>query len=248
MQDSSRWSKLVVLQPEQRNITRKLFWSINLAAKKRFLCYLLTMIKDWWVKNPKKKRWRTLIIYPARKNSEKRHIRENVTISILNKKSLPRNVCPNFNLAIWANVQKRWERSTRLERWQRSKTCQTFLTFHFIYIYRYLANKQLFSFIVNTFIHWIFNVIFHPVHHHCHPFTDFYKRLTFVEFKPFFLVRKSDTFIFWKACLLIVPAGLDPRTYNIGTLHNRQRFNFENRSTWWSIFLKNITIRIFWWV
>ena len=45
------------------------------------------------------------------------------------------------------------KRSTLLERWQRSRTCRTFLTFHFIYIYRYFANKQLFFLIVNTLIH-----------------------------------------------------------------------------------------------
>ena len=57
-----------------------------------------------------------------------------------------------------------------------------------------------------------------PVHHHCHPFTDFYKGLICVEPKPLFIARKSDTLIFWRACLLVVPAGLDPRTYSIGTL------------------------------
>ena len=61
--------------------------------------------------------------------------------------------------------------------------------------------------------------MFNPVHHHCHPFTNFDKRLTYVELKPFFIARKSDTFIFWKVCLLVVPAGFDPRIYNIRTLH-----------------------------
>ena len=60
--------------------------------------------------------------------------------------------------------------------------------------------------------------MFNPVHHHCHPFTDFYKKLICAEFKLFFLVRKSDTLIRWRACLLVVRAGLDPRTYSIGTL------------------------------
>ena len=60
--------------------------------------------------------------------------------------------------------------------------------------------------------------MFNPVHHHCHPFTDFYKGLTCVEPRPFLTARKSDTPIFWRACLLVVPAGLDPRTYSIGTL------------------------------
>ena len=58
-----------------------------------------------------------------------------------------------------------------------------------------------------------------PAYHHCHPFTDFYKGLTCSEPRPFLTARKSDTLIFWKACLLVVPAGLNPRTYSIGTLH-----------------------------
>ena len=63
-----------------------------------------------------------------------------------------------------------------------------------------------------------------PVHHHCHPFTDSYKGLICAEPKPLLTARKSDTPIFWKACLLVVPAGLDQRTYNIGTLHNGPLF------------------------
>ena len=57
-----------------------------------------------------------------------------------------------------------------------------------------------------------------PAHHHCHPFTDSYKGLTCAEPKPFLTARKSDTPILWRACLLVVPAGLNPRTYSIGTL------------------------------
>ena len=57
-----------------------------------------------------------------------------------------------------------------------------------------------------------------PAHHHCHLFTDFYKGLICAEPKPFLTARKSDTPIFWKACLLVVPAGFNPRTYSIGTL------------------------------
>ena len=87
------------------------------------------------------------------------------------------------------------------------------------YIYLYLADRQLLFLTVNIFIYWIFNVMFNPVYYHCHPFTDFYKKFICVEFKPFLIVRKSDNFIFWKACLLVVPAGFNPRTYNIKTLH-----------------------------
>ena len=61
--------------------------------------------------------------------------------------------------------------------------------------------------------------MFNSVHHHFHPFTDSYKRLICVEPKPLFTARKSDTFIFWKVYLLVVPVGFDPRIYNIKTLH-----------------------------
>ena len=72
--------------------------------------------------------------------------------------------------------------------------------------------------------------MFNPVHHHCYFFTDFYKKLTYVEPKPFLIARKSDTFIFWRACLLVVPAGLDPRTYSIGTLHQQKDMLKNNYS------------------
>ena len=86
MHDFSKWSGLTVLQPEQKNITRTLFSKISLAARKRFRCCLLTMVNM----GQKRKKWsRTLAIYPARKNSEKRHKREDVTTSVLNKKGLP---------------------------------------------------------------------------------------------------------------------------------------------------------------
>ena len=53
--------------------------------------------------------------------------------------------------------------------------------------------------------------MFNFVHHHCHLFTDFYKGLICVEPRPFLIARKSETFIFWRACLLVVPVGFDPR-------------------------------------
>ena len=170
------------------------------------------------IKKSGKKKWqKTLIICPARKNSEKRHKKENITTSISNKKGLPGT---SAKIRVWQfgqTFQKRWERSTHWERWQRSRTCQTFLTFT-SYIYRYFANRQLFFLIVNTFIHWIFNVMFNPAYHHCHLFTDFYKKFTCVELKPLLIARKSDTPIFWRACLLVVLAGFNPRTYSIRTL------------------------------
>ena len=122
------------------------------------------------------------------------------------------------------SLGKRWERSNTLgtfgtsPRSRRVRRSLTFLTFHFIYIYRYLVNKQLLFLTINTFIHRIFNVMFNPVHHHCHPFTDYYKRFTCAEPKTFLIARKSNIFILWKTCLLVVPAGHDPRTYSIGTL------------------------------
>ena len=54
MHDFSGWSKLVVLQPKQGNIIGNPFSKIRRAAKRRFLCCLLTMIKDGWVKKQEK--------------------------------------------------------------------------------------------------------------------------------------------------------------------------------------------------
>ena len=45
---------MAVLQPKQGNITKKLFSKIRRAARKRFLCCLLTMIKNEWVKKKEK--------------------------------------------------------------------------------------------------------------------------------------------------------------------------------------------------
>ena len=111
----------------------------------------------------------------------------------LDKKGLPRDVCQ-----IWFGSLGK-----------RPGTFRTFRTlgtlhvpnvsdvpdvpFH-IYIYIYIAISQINSFFfltVNTFINWIFNVIFNPIHHHCHLFTDFYKKLICVEFKPLFIVWKK---------------------------------------------------------
>ena len=173
-----------------------------------------------------------LIIYPARKNSEKRHKRENVTTSVSNKKSLPGT---SAKIWIWQSGQKfkTFKHIGNVGNVGNVPNVSDVFNVHFIYIYRYFANKQLFFLVVNTFIHWIFNVMFNPVHHHCHPFTDFYKGLICVVLKPFFTARKSDTLIFWRACLLVVRAGLNPRTYNIGTLHKtliclKFSLNFSN--------------------
>ena len=136
--------KIGCFTTKTRKHYRKTFFGNKFSSKKAIFVLFVDHGRRLMGQKNKKKRWRTLTIYPARKNSEKRYKREDVTISILNKKSLPRNVCQNFNLTIWANIQKRWERSTRLELWQRSRTCQTFLTFHFIYIYRYFADKPFF--------------------------------------------------------------------------------------------------------
>ena len=133
-----------------------------------------------------------------------------VTTSVLNKEGLPGTSAKT----VWA--KRSGGMLERLTRWRRSDVPDVP---PYIYIYRYLANKQFFSLVVNTFIHWIFNVVFNPVHYYCHPFTNFYKRLIYAEFKPFFIVRKSNTLIFWKVCLLVVPVGFDPRIYNIKTLH-----------------------------
>ena len=76
--------------------------------------------------------------------------------------------------------------------------------------------------------------MFNPVHHHCHLFTDFYKKFICVEFRPLLIVRKSNTLIFWRACLLVVPAGFDPRIYNIKTLHFNSSVDNVPLSKWFS--------------
>ena len=70
--------------------------------------------------------------------------------------------------------------------------------------------------------------MFNRVHHHCHPFTDFYKGFICVDFKPLFTARKLNIFIFWRACLSVVPVGFDPRIYNIKTLHSNSSGKINN--------------------
>ena len=50
-----------------------------------------------------------------------------------------------------------------------------------------------------------------PVYYHCPPFTDSYKGFTCAELRPLLTVRQVRHLIFWKARLLVVPAGLNPR-------------------------------------
>ena len=52
--------------------------------------------------------------------------------------------------------------------------------------------------------------MFNRVHHYCYLFTDFYKKFLYVEFKPFFMVRKIRQFYFLESCLLVIPFGFDP--------------------------------------
>ena len=54
--DFSKWSGLVVLQPEQGNITGNFFSKIIRATRKRFLYCLLTMIKNGWIKKNRKEK------------------------------------------------------------------------------------------------------------------------------------------------------------------------------------------------
>ena len=54
MHDFPGWLGLAVLQPEQENITGTLFSKIRRATRKRFLCCLLTMIENGWVRNTRK--------------------------------------------------------------------------------------------------------------------------------------------------------------------------------------------------
>ena len=101
-------------------------------------------------KSKKQKKVATDVNYiPRTENSGKQYKGENVTTSILNKEGLPWNVCQN----------KLGKRSggtlERLTRWERSDVpdVQTCLTFPFIYICRYFADRQLLSLTVNTFIY-----------------------------------------------------------------------------------------------
>ena len=96
MYDFSKWSGLVVLQPEQRNIRGTLFSKINLTARTRFRCCLLTMGKK--IRKNKKRVATGANYIPRAENSEKRHKRENITTSVLNKEGLP----GTFAKTIWA--------------------------------------------------------------------------------------------------------------------------------------------------
>ena len=80
MHDFSGWSGLIVLQPEQKNITG-LFVFKDKTGNKKTVFVLLADHDQNWINQKNEKKWRrTLTIYPARKNSEKRYIKENVTI------------------------------------------------------------------------------------------------------------------------------------------------------------------------
>ena len=50
------------------------------------------------------------------------------------------------------------------------------------------------------------------------------------------MLASQTPLFFWRACLLVIPAGLDPRTYSIGTLHNRLQ-----ELTRFFIFVLNLT-------
>ena len=55
------------------------------------------------------------------------------------------------------------------------------------------------------------NVTCKPVHHHCHLYTDFITDSHALNLNHFSLLDKSNNFIFWKACQLVVLVGFDPR-------------------------------------
>ena len=87
-----------------RKHNRKLFFKNNTGSKKAvFVLPADHDQKRMDQEKQKTKKWRkTLIIYPARKNSEKRHKRENVTISVLNKKGLPGT---SAKICVWQSGQ-----------------------------------------------------------------------------------------------------------------------------------------------
>ena len=136
-----------------KKYNRKPFFKDNTGNKKTGLYCLLTMIKDGWVRKNKNKRLRTLIICPVRKNSEKRYKKEDVTISISNKKKLPGTFA---KVCVWQSGQTF---HGTLGTFSTLGTLATFqnvsgvFNVHLIYIYRYFADKQLLFSIVNTFIH-----------------------------------------------------------------------------------------------
>ena len=140
--DFSKWSGLVVLQPEPKNITGNPFSKIIRAIKKRFLCCLLTMIKNGWVK----KKWRkTLTIYPARKNSEKRYKKESVTPSVLNKKKLLGTFA---KIWIWQSGQtfKKFKHIGSVKNVGNVPNVSDVFNVHFIYIYIVISQINSFSF------------------------------------------------------------------------------------------------------
>ena len=118
-----------------REHNKELFFKDNTGSKKSIFVLPADHGKRKMGQEKKKKWQNALIICPARKNSEKRHKGEDVTTSISNKESLPGT---SAKICAWQSgqtFQKRWERSTHWERWQRSRTCQTFLTFtSYIYV------------------------------------------------------------------------------------------------------------------
>ena len=90
--------------------------------------------------NQTKKSAETLIICPARKNSEKRYKKENFTISSLTK-NFPENVGQKICFGdvpgraynqIWQHVSKRWDVRD-------INHVPTFRTTHYLYIYTYIS-------------------------------------------------------------------------------------------------------------
>ena len=84
----------------------------------------------------KKKKWQnTLIIYPARKNSEKRHKGEDVTTSVSNRENLPGT---SAKVRAWQSGQTfhgTLGTFSSLKTLATFQTCQTFLTFtSYLYI------------------------------------------------------------------------------------------------------------------
>ena len=85
-----------------RKYNKKPFFKNNTGSKKAVFVLFIDHDQRWMGQENKKKRPRTLIIYPARKNSEKRYKGENVTISVLNKEGLPGTFA---KICVWQSGQ-----------------------------------------------------------------------------------------------------------------------------------------------
>ena len=118
-----------------REHNRELFFKNNTGNKKSVSVLPADHGKKKMDQKKRKKRQNALIICPARKNSEKRHKRENVTTSVSNKENLPGT---SAKVCVWQSGQTfhgTLGTFSSLKTLATFQTCQTFLTFtSYIYI------------------------------------------------------------------------------------------------------------------